>query len=556
MKKCLCLFLAACLMVLPVPRVNAESGGFEDITILKGDVYPIATKGLQRVSVTDPNVADITDAKPDQVTVVGQLAGQTVVFLWDDSGKRSFMVRVLSDDLGLIKARIEKILANSGVTGVKIEVNDLEGKVMLTGYIPEDKLAILNSVADGFQGSVLNLVKKEEIEDMIQLDMQITELSSTLTKTLGVDWTNAFSYTEQTPPTTYKAKDLFKIGGFARTPALVAKVNALVSEGKAHVLSKPRLVVRNGKEATFLVGGEVPIKTTTATASAGGSQTTSTTFKSYGISMGATPTIKEGKVDLLLNVEISDIDNATKDLTSGDVAFTTRTAQTSLFLEDKQTIVLAGMIKKHDSNSTNRVPFVSKIPLIGVLFRSSAQPEDETEVVISITPTIIKVRKDVGVAEAPVAPVVVPVVRSQALMSVTPDERIVIDSARRDANLPVITKNAAGVPVTIAAGLKPYAEAVQQRVSSSIAYPYEAKENRWQGTVKLALVIRKDGSLRDVFVKESSGYDVFDQDAVNTAKVLAPYSPFPAMLTQDEITVTLPIVYSLDQFLKNVAKRK
>ncbi len=551
MKKSLCLLLAICLMMVPVPRASAESGVFEEVQMLKGDVYTIPAKELQRVSVTDPNIVDISDAKPGQVVIVGQQPGQTVVFLWDESGKRSFIVRVLAEDLGLIKSRVQTILASSNVTGVIVEQNDPEGKVMLSGTVPEDKLPAVNSVADLFQGSVLNLVKKEEIQDMIQLDMQITELSTTLSKELGIAWNDTISFTETMPPQTGKTKDLFKIGDFNRSPELLAKVNALIQEGKGQILSKPRLVVKSGKEATFLVGGEVPIKTTVTTTTG---TTGQTTFKSYGVSMGATPTIKDGKVDLLLNVEISDIDGANS--SNGDVAFITRTAQTQLYLNDKQTIVLAGMIKKRSDVVVKRVPFISKIPLIGALFRNTSLPtgNGETEVVISITPTILK---SVKKAEEPAPlPVPAPVVRNNFRTRVNTDEQIQLAAGRNDVRLPVIVKNAANVPVTISPDLKPYAELVQQKVSSSIAYPYEAQENRWQGTVRLALVIRKDGSLRDVFVKESSGYDVFDQDAVNTAQTLAPNSAFPASIKKDEITVTLPIVYSLEAFLKNVAKRK
>lgn len=561
MKKSLSLFLAVSLMLLPLPRMANASSGFEEIQILKGDIYTVTTKGLQRVSVTDPNVADITDAKPEQVVIVGQQAGQTVVFLWDESGKRSFLVRVLSEDLGLIKAKIKNILDNSGVTGVKVEYNDIEGKVMLSGSVPEDQLALINSTAAAFPGNVLNLVQKEEVEDMVQIDMQITELSTTLSKAMGVQWATAKGTGDSlgmfTPgigeynvPQTGRVQDLFKLGDFVRTGEIMARVNMLISEGKAKILSKPRLVVRSGKEATFQVGGEIPLTSVTSD-TASNKVTQNTTFKSYGVSLAITPTIKKGKVDLLLNTEISDVDAATTETLKLDFAFLTRSAQTQLLMNDHQTIVMAGMIKKNHSETKERVPFFGSIPIIGALFRNTSSPSDkDTEVVISLTSTILRATPRVDEAR-PVA-----AAPKDAGTAMSSDEALVLGSGRNNHRLAVIAKNAADVPVTISEDLKPYAQSVQQRVSSAIAYPYEAQENRWQGTVKLALVIRKDGSLRDVFVKESSGYDVFDQDAVNTAQILAPYGTFPSGITQDEITVTLPIVYSLDAFLKNVAKRK
>lgn len=568
------LVLTLALAVLPLPLSRAEQlpGAFEEIQLLKGDVYSVKTKDLQRVSITDPAVADISDAKQNEVQVVGQTPGQTVLFVWDTSGKRTIIVRVLAEDLALVKARIKTLLERAKITGVNLEQNDLEGKVMLSGNIPEDKMEAYTAIIDGFQGSVINLVKKEEIVDLVQIDMQITELSTTLSKEMGLNWmmpssTNTGTYihgtiAETNNPQTGKIADVFKLGDFNRTSQIMVAVNALLQEGKAKILSKPRLVVKNGKEATFLVGGEIPVRTTTTNAS-GGTSTNNVEFKQYGVSLAITPTIKEGKVDIVLNVEISDVDGSKN--YGSDTAFLTRSAQTQLYLDDHQTIVLAGLIKKSASEKVERVPFLSKIPVIGLLFRntSTPTPKEDTEVVISLTPTVIKnVKADTAknveqvqaAASAPVAAV------KQLPVSVLPQpvvtKPVPPPTVRNTEALPVIAKNAASIAVSVPENLKPYAEAVQQRISSSIAYPYEAQENGWQGTVKLSLVIRKDGSLRDVFVKETSGYDVFDQDATNTAQILAPYAPFPATMVQDEITVTIPIVYSLDSFLKNVAKRK
>ncbi len=560
MKKSICLLAALCLIPIYVPEAKAAMGVFEEIQLLKGDVFSIPAKSLQRVSITDPTIVDISDAKPEEVIIVGQQVGQAVLFLWDENGKRSYIIRVILEDLGLTKARIKTILATAGVQGVTVEQNDLEGKVMLSGSVSEEKLETVIKTADSFPGSVLNFVTKEDVEDMIQIDMQITELSTTLNKAMGVQWsTNGVGETlgpftptaeESNVPQTGKIQDILKLGDFNRVGTIMAHVNMLISEGKGRVLSKPRLVVRSGKEAMLQVGGEVPI--TTVTSDSSGTQITqNTTFKPYGISLGITPTIKNHKIDILLNTEISDIDASTALLISSNLAFITRSAQTQVLLNDKQAIVLAGLIKKHQSETKDRVPFFGKIPVLGVLFRNTSSPADkDTEVVISLTATILK--------SAAVFPeqgsVVKRVEPKPAAAKYSVDEKLVMESGRNESKKPVITKNAANVPVTIPGNLQPYANVIQQKVSSGIAYPYEAQENGWQGTVKLGMVIRKDGSLRDVFVKESSGYDVFDQDAVNTAQILAPYASFPATIAQEEITVTLPIVYSLDAFLKNVAK--
>lgn len=565
-RKALCLWMTAAFVLggLPhtpgVPVVLAAENTYDEIQVLKGDIETIRTNNLKRVSITDPLIADINDARPKAVEIIGLEAGQTVLFIWDDMGKRTVVIRVVNESLGLVQRRIESLLDSAGITGLTVSENNYEGKVVISGYIAETKEELLKSLIDPFGDRVINLAQKEKVDDLVQIDMQVTELATTLTKELGVDWGTGtatsdhveVNYTENLPSTEIPRqngsfKDLFKVGDFSRTPALVAAINALIIEGKATVLSKPRLVVVSGKEAKFLVGGQVPIKSTTTSAS-GGSTTEDTEFKDYGLSMSITPTIENGRmVNVLLNVEISEIDGSNP--SPDGIAFLTRTAQTQLVMEDHQTIVLAGMIKRRDSQSVRRVPLFGSVPIVGALFRSKKTPTAnmETEVVISITPTIMRTAKSRPPAAKP-QPVPKPVVRQEPAAP-QPPSRIPNPVISKAVEVP---PPAASVPGT---GSEAYALSVQEKIVSAIAYPYEAQEKEWEGTVKLTLVLQRDGTLESVVVKESSGYEVFDQDAVNTAQILAPYAAFPSGIEADEMTVIIPIVYSLDGFLKNVASQ-
>ena len=557
--------------------VQADQGAsyYEEIQVLKGDIKTLQTTNLKRVSITDPAIADINDARAKAVEVIGLEAGQTVLFIWDDTGKRTVVIRVVTEDLGLVKHRIESLLKSSGITGLTANENDYEGKVVVTGDVPDGKEAVLKSIIDPLGDRVINLTQKEKIEDLVQIDMQVSELSTTLTKALGIDWLTGTQTGSPTTGYTTTASDgftpmageimpsqdggigdLFKLGKFYRATnsALVAKVNAMITEGKGKVLSKPRLVVVSGKEATIQVGGQVPLKSSTVS-SAG--TTESITFKDYGITLAITPTIENGKmVNILLNVTISDIDTATyvNTSTSGSVAFLTRSAQTQIVMEDRQTVVLAGMIKRRTGETVKRVPILGAIPVLGVLFRSRNIPNDsETEVVISMTPTILRAIKDK--AEAKAKALVAPQPDIQDAPVIAPEPVAAVSAPAVSTPRPVITKAPAPVVSTPGTSSEKYAVSVQQKILSAIAYPYEAQEQGWEGTVKLTLVLKRDGTLQSVVVKESSGYEVFDQDAVNTAQILAPYAAFPSDIAEDEMTVVMPIVYSLDGFLKNVAAK-
>ena len=164
----------------------------------------------------------------------------------------------------------------------------------------------------------------------------------------------------------------------------------MLQEGKARLISKPRLVVVSGKQASFLVGGEIPINTTT-TNTTGSTLTQNTTYSQYGVNLSVTPTIREGKIDVLLNVDIRDVDNSTSFSSNGNVAFITRTAQTDLLMDNKQTIALAGLIKYSDSVTGHRSPVFIQNTCFGGIIQEPQYPSADanTEMVIILTPTVL-----------------------------------------------------------------------------------------------------------------------------------------------------------------------
>ena len=93
------------------------------IDMVAGDIETVAVNNLTRVSVTNPEIADISDAQSDKVSVLAKKAGETVLFLWDAGGKRSIKVRVVNEDLSAVKARVQKILDEANITGVSLEEN-------------------------------------------------------------------------------------------------------------------------------------------------------------------------------------------------------------------------------------------------------------------------------------------------------------------------------------------------------------------------------------------------------------------------------------------------
>ncbi len=548
-------------LVLMLTVTNRESFGAEtmdsvtadEVYLVRGELATLRAQGLTRLSVTDPAVADIVNADEDKILVVGQAAGQTALFVWDTHGKRTVMIHVFNQDLELIKDRLKQLLKAVNIHEATLEVSEKEGKVLVSGDIPKHKKAQFDQIVGPFSADVMNMAREEEVDDLIQVDIQVTELSTTLSKLLGIDWSTGAAFTpgtsftpvygENLPGFDGSLGDYFKIGKFNRSSdsILTAKVNALITQGKARVLSRPKLVVVSGQSASFLVGGEIPIRTTLATA-AGGTQTTTenVTFKPYGISMTVTPTIKKEKIDIHLTTTISDIDAA--NTVGNDTAYSTRTAQTKLYIDNEETIVLAGLIKQYRSETVRKLPFLGDIPLLGALFRSRSNPtaDQDQEVVISLTPTILAKNRSGQDREKEEAQRQKEAFQSQPKSPQVNPYHAVYSTGDSSVD----RKTAFSYP-GISGEMAEYAHSVQQKIAQGIVYPTEAEKNGLEGAVKVGLLILNDGTLATALIRESSGYEVFDEYALNTARNMAPYDRFPQQTDLKELNVTIPIVYSL-----------
>ena len=533
------LFLTISFVAKPAYTELVDSSFIEDVYLIEGELEQIKVYNMTRMSITNPDVADVVDADESEILLVASSAGETVLFIWDESGKRSINIHVSEKSLTDVRDRLKKLFREVSLHEAIVKINDGEGRVVVSGEIPDHKQELFEQIVDRFDEEIITLAIAEENENMIQIDMQITELSQTLAKSLGVEWsTNSggltgigvgtsnnattngivLPYQETLPDFDGSVGDFFKIGDFARTDALTATVNALIEEGKARVLSQPRLVVKNGEEASFLVGGEIPIRTTTSTTS--GATQENVEFKEFGVGMTITPTLRKEKVEVVLNVEISDVDSAN---TSGDdVAFVTRSANTTVLLDDQQTIVLAGLIRQSESERVRKTPYLSDIPLVGLLFRSRSTPtaNQETEVVISLTPHIVNTG-----------------VKSVFLQEKEEPDPI----ATTRTWIPRPTPKPSG----LSQDMQQYIRAVQQQISQQVVYPQEAERYGWEGTVKVGLHILNDGTLAHAMVKESSGVEIIDDYALKTAQSVAPFSTFPPASSLHEMKVTVPIVYSL-----------
>jgi pilus assembly protein CpaC len=178
-------------------------------------------------------------------------------------------------------------------------------------------------------------------------------------------------------------------------------LNALSTNGSAKILAEPNLVVANGAEGNFLVGGEFPIVFNTT---AGGTSSFSVVYKEFGVKLRFQPKISaNGEIYLQISQEVSELDFANAVILQGFriPALKSRKAEAGLQLADGQTFILAGLIDNKVSKQVTKIPLLGDIPILGALFRNTRYQNNETELMVMVTPKIVRpLTKD----EIPVLP--------------------------------------------------------------------------------------------------------------------------------------------------------
>jgi Flp pilus assembly secretin CpaC len=178
-------------------------------------------------------------------------------------------------------------------------------------------------------------------------------------------------------------------GPISRISLLAPTLDLLISEGHARRLSSPNLVTKPGKEATFLVGGEIPIPVSN------GLGTVSIDYKEYGVHLTVTPTIEaDGSVDSDITPEVSDLDFADGIQINGFIvpALKTSRIQTDITTQDGQSIIMGGLLRRIEQKNILKIPLLGDIPILGQLFRSTSYQRSDTDVVFVLTPTVVTSR--------------------------------------------------------------------------------------------------------------------------------------------------------------------
>jgi pilus assembly protein CpaC len=221
-----------------------------------------------------------------------------------------------------------------------------------------------------------------ESAQMVAVSADIVEISGSIQKTRGFSWNQFFDFSEKTIP------GIITVGDFERKTALAASLKLLETEGKAQMLSNPKIITKSGTQANFTVGGEIPVPYSN-------NQGVGAEFKKYGVILNVLPVVlteKKDTVDVQIQLEVSNPNYSQTVVASGTTipSMITRQIQTEVELKSGETLVIGGLKSSSRDISKNRVPILGSIPLIGALFSSTDIVEKQSSLFLFVTFDIVK----------------------------------------------------------------------------------------------------------------------------------------------------------------------
>ncbi|MCW2367782.1 pilus assembly protein CpaC [Sphingobium sp. B7D2B] len=354
---------------------------------------------LTDVVIANPNVVDVHVRSQRQVYLIAKASGETNVFITARDGKMLYANAVrVGNNITSIDQMLRLAMPESDV-----QVNTMNGMVLLTGTVaaPEDA-AEVQRLVQAFSGADTNVVSRLRTATPLQVNLQvrIAEVNKNFTKSLGFnlitqDTTGGFLFGIGRGNPGSLATGQFNVIENGTSMAfsgnllgldVLGTLDLAENQGLAVTLANPNLTALSGETASFLAGGEVPIPIATQ-------QQVSVEYKQYGVSLAFTPTVlANGRISMRVRPEVSQLDSSSAVRVSGfDIpGIQTRRAETTVELGSGQSFMIGGLLSTASGNTIEKTPFLGDIPILGNLFKSQSYRRQETELVIIVTPYLVR----------------------------------------------------------------------------------------------------------------------------------------------------------------------
>jgi pilus assembly protein CpaC len=418
----------ATTQAMPAPVAQVPTGQSQDssepqsLHLLVGRSLVITSPArIKRVSLADPEIAEAIVVSPTQVLVNGKKPGGVSLLLWDEVDQsQAFEVSVDIDVLGLSQ-KIHEVFPNENV-----HIDTSKDVVIITGKISSSvvadkilevvkgaapKVTSMMEVPPVPTGEIMLQVRFAEVDRTALTQLGFNILSTGLGKTIGSistqqfggsqSWTLNDSFPVRGPQgnpsetfsTTQTISNALNIFLFNPNIHLGTVIQALQSKNLFQILAEPNLITESGKEASFLAGGEFPYPILQNTGGTSGSAAITVTFKEYGIKLNFTPILSaDGTIHLKVKPEVSTLDYSNAILLNGFnlPAISTRRVESEMNLADGQTFAIAGLVDNRVTELMSKIPGIGDIPILGKLFQSKSFNKSKNELLIIVTPHIVR----------------------------------------------------------------------------------------------------------------------------------------------------------------------
>lgn len=379
---------------------------------------------IERVSVGFGDIAEATAVAPTEVLVNGKAPGETSLIVWQQGGTKLFFDVTVQPSRFAANSRIETLRRqiNRELPGQKIEVSVENDLIFLRGTAKDltsaDRaLAIASSMGKPVnllyvdvpapEAQILLKVKFASVDRSLSSQLGFNLFSLGATNTIGSTTTGQYqsipgfnfqgfstkgNHNVPATITNYTLSSALNLFFFRPDLDLGATIQALESKGVLEVLAEPNVLAYNGKQASFLAGGEFPYPIVQG-GTVGGTTAVTVQFQQFGVRLNFIPTITpRGTIRLQVAPEVSSLDYTNGVTISGFTVpgISVRNVNTEVELSEGQSFALGGLLDNRETETLDKIPFIGDIPILGKFFQSRSKTRSNTELMVIVTPQIVR----------------------------------------------------------------------------------------------------------------------------------------------------------------------
>jgi pilus assembly protein CpaC len=373
---------------------------------------------IRQISTSDPTIVDAIAITTREILLHAKASGLATLIIWSKSGQRTIYSVIVEQNLDQLRRLLKDTFPNED-----IQVRSTRDSVSVTGRVSNKEVADRAiALVTPFGKTVVNSMRVAPpgIERQILLRVKFAEVNRNASTALGVNIISTGNTLGGISTGQFRPPALNSIGGGVDSPFTLTDalnifafrpdlnlgvfIKALQGQGLLQILAEPNLVTVNGKEASFLVGGEFPVPVLQGGGNAGA---VTVQFREFGIRLTFTPVLTENNtIKMYVKPEVSTIDLANAVNFNGFLipALATRRVETNVELSEGQSFVIGGLLDRRLTETMSKIPGLASIPVLGNIFKSKEVTKNNTELIVMVTPELAQPLNPGDPSPVPVMP--------------------------------------------------------------------------------------------------------------------------------------------------------